>query len=208
MAEFTADGLASDGTLRALREAERPRNRTAGNRRLPSSQLLIPNLRIQMAKAMHLAQPSRVALAVVGIALLDERFVCRNQGSGTDEPMDAVEDEALLAGSNRHRAGASTLGPRAFQDNAVASVRVTRSEQETFFSAQTECLLQPQTHADVRIGDSRQSVVYLLRIVVVGDKLAVRDPECCIVRGNCPRIADLLRPPAQNRHAIFDRTGL
>ena len=40
-----------------------------------------------MTKAMHLAQPGRVALAVVGIPLLDERFICRDERSGTDEPM-------------------------------------------------------------------------------------------------------------------------
>src|SRR5207253_3012550 len=109
----------------------------------------------------HLAQPGRVALAVVGITLLDERFISRDERSGTDKPMGTIQDGALLGGSYRHRAGTSALGPRTFQDNAIAPVRQTRSEKQAFFSAQTECLLQHQTHADVRIGDALKSAVCL-----------------------------------------------
>jgi hypothetical protein len=160
-----------------------------------------------MAKTMHLAQPSRVALAVVGITLLDEHFIRRDEGSGTDEPMGVIEDGALLGGSNQHHPGTSAFGPRAFQDNAIASVCVTRLEQDAFFSPQTECLLQTQTHADVRIGDAVQPPVHLLCLVVVSDKSALGDTECGIVRRNRPSVAHLLRPPAQSRHSVFECTG-
>jgi hypothetical protein len=57
--------------------------------------------------------------------------------------MGVIEDGALLGGPNQHRAGTSALGPRAFQNNAIAPVCVTRLEQDAFLSPQTECLLQP-----------------------------------------------------------------
>jgi hypothetical protein len=44
-------------------------------------------------------------------------------------------------GGYQHRAGTTTLGPRAFEFDAIAPVGVTRSEQDAFFSTQTECLL-------------------------------------------------------------------
>jgi hypothetical protein len=72
-------------------------------------------------------------------------------------------------------------------------------EQEAFFSPQTECLLQRQTHADVRIGDTLEPAVYLLCLVVISDKPAVWDTECWIVGRNRPCVAHLLRPPAAER---------
>jgi hypothetical protein len=79
VAEFAADGLASDDILRALRGGEHSRNRATGGWRLPARQRLIPGLRIVVPEPVHVAQTGRLSLPIVGMALLDVGFVCRDE---------------------------------------------------------------------------------------------------------------------------------
>jgi len=72
------------------------------------------------------AQPRRLTLFVVGISLLNVRFVRRDERPGANELVDLVEDGALLGRRYQHRARTPALGPRTFQFDPVASVCIQR----------------------------------------------------------------------------------
>ena len=204
MAEFAAERLASDGILRVLLGREHPRNRSAGRRRLPTGQRLIAGLRIVVPQAVHVAQARRLALSVVGMALLYVGFVCWDERPSPNEPIGVVEGGALLDRSDRHRTGTAAFGPRAFEDVAIALVCIARLELDGFLTPQTECLLQRQIHANVRIGDPLKSIVEALGLVLVGHKLALRDGKLDVVRRDQTSLTYLLRPPTQMREAVLE----
>ena len=96
MAEFMADNLASLRIDLALGRGQVARRRPARSRRLPAGQRLISCLGVLMAQAMHIAQSSRLALAVIHMLLLDIGLVRRDQRTGSGQCPGNIEHCALL----------------------------------------------------------------------------------------------------------------
>ena len=61
--------------------------------------------------------------------------------SGAYEAVSSVEGGPLLGCGDKHRAGAATLGPRAFEFDVVAPVRIAWLELDALFAPQAEILL-------------------------------------------------------------------
>ena len=67
-------------------------------------------------------------MSVVGVALLDVGLVRWDERPGADESMGGVERGPLFGSGDGHRARAATLGPRAFENDAIAPVCAARLE--------------------------------------------------------------------------------
>nr|WP_153101559.1 RHS repeat-associated core domain-containing protein [Paraburkholderia hayleyella] len=74
------------------------------------------------------AQASRFALPIVGVALLDVALVCRDQRTRSSQLVYQIENSLLLGRGDRYGALTSALGPTAFEGDVVAPVRIARLE--------------------------------------------------------------------------------
>lgn len=79
VAKLLTDALASFGVEQALWHCQRLALRSACRWSFPTRQSFIATLRVLMTKAMHVAQPRRLALTIVDVPLLDESLICRDQ---------------------------------------------------------------------------------------------------------------------------------
>jgi hypothetical protein len=108
--------------------------------------------------------------------------------------------------SDWDRAFLAALRPTGFQDDAITAVRITRLEFNRLLPTQSECLLQFQTHADVRICNRFQlRLVHRLRLRFVGDEPPIRDPVMFVGSSHNVLLVDLVCPPAHHGHAVLDR---
>lgn len=120
-------------------------------------------------------------------------------------PPCTVKNFTLLARSDRDLARLATLGPTVLQDQLVTAIGVARHELDGFFSTQSERLLQFEAHADVGVGNLGQRLCrYTLRLACIGHELPIGDPIVIIGPPNDVLAIDLVRPPAQRRHAVLD----
>ena len=93
MPEFATDLLSGVLVIQLLPGIELNFTRATRRWRLPSRQHFIPHLRIPMPQPMHVAQPRRLALSVIGVALLNETLVRRVQRTRAGQLVRLVEHE-------------------------------------------------------------------------------------------------------------------
>jgi hypothetical protein len=94
-----------------------------------------------MAKAVHVAQPGRLAFVVVGISLLNEGLVRWDERSDTHELVCGVQDDPLLGSGYENRSGTAALGPRSFEFYVIAAICIAWLELDALFTAKAELLL-------------------------------------------------------------------
>ena len=108
--------------------------------------------------------------------------------------------------SNGDRSWLAALGPAGFQLEAISLVRVAGIELHGFFSSQSKGPLQFKTHAHVLIPDLVELFLGdVFGLALIGDETPVRDAIEFIGSGDDILLVDLVGPPSQCGHPVFDR---
>src|SRR3569832_1171882 len=208
VSELVTDNEAGDAIAFFLTGRKVMGGGTACRRHRPTGQCLVTYLRVVMSQAVELRQPGTGGVPFIDAELLDVVARARDQGAEACQAVGALQDRALLVGPDRVRAGAAALGPGRLQGKVIAPIGVARLELERLLPAQAEGGLEREARADMLVGDLRERLVReRRRLGGVADVDAPLDTVVIVVLGDDATFPYLVRPPAQDTHAVFDGAG-